>query len=182
MGAGRDDALAFIAAAFGGLVAYELLKIESCRDRNAAEEREQRRDAERRSQAGKVAAWYGTWRSEVVISSGGHSSSQTWPHWGALISNASDLPVYNVRITYHVAVNPERRGVEWDAAERHVSPDTIPVIPPGVEKSGIPDGVRQAEEADGNEPRWLVAVSFTDADGRRWRRDPYGKLSAERQP
>lgn len=66
---------------------------------------------------------------------------------------------------------PTRKG------KRYSSPDVIPVIPPGEDTSYIPAEVRLQEEADGNNLKWLVAIEFTDAEGRRWLRDPRGRFS-----
>jgi hypothetical protein len=164
--------VALWAAGFAGAVAYRLLEVELGRDRVAAEERRAVADERRRAQAARVAAWFGSWGDDD-----GYPAGMSGPpgrlRWGAVIRNASDLPVYDVRFSYHVAVDPGRRGRTWRAGERFQSRDIIPVIPPGVERSAIPNYVRE-EQADG---RWLVAVSFTDADGRRWRRDVHGMLT-----
>jgi hypothetical protein len=160
--------LAFAAAAFAGVVAYDLLRTEQ--DRDVARE-----DAERRAQASKVAAWYGTWRSEITYSGGAVSGPPSWPHSGAVIRNASDLPVYDVRVSFCVAVS-SAPAPGWRAEERYSSPEPILVIAPGEEHVELPGNVRERETADGNEPKWLVGIQFTDADGRRWLRAPNGQL------
>jgi hypothetical protein len=162
--------LAFVAAAFAGVVAYDLLRVENRRDAQAA-------GADLRAQAGKVAAWYGFWRTEITYSGGAGSGPPSWPHWGAVIRNASDLPVYDVRVTFCVAVIlPPGPGPRWQVEERYSSREPILVIPPGEEKTEIPADVREREAQGGNEPKWLVGILFTDADGRRWQRAPSGQL------
>jgi hypothetical protein len=164
--------LAFVAAAFAGVVAYDLLRIESGRDEAAARDRASRRDAEQREQAGKVAAWFGTWDSPFPARPG---SSQFMQAHGAVIRNASDLPVYQVRITFCVATSSDS-GAPWQAREVCDSPEPILVIPPGVRTAEIPDGVRERETDGENEPKWLVGIQFIDADGRSWLRAPSGQL------
>ena len=172
--------LAFVAAAFAGLVAYELLKVESGRDLKAEQERTERRDAERRGQASKVAAWYGTWLSPVTYSGGANSGIPATPGSGAVIRNASDLPVYDVSIVYFLANPPKLLG--WSEGDReHEIPELIPVIPPGEERTPMPESIRRIGSAT-REPVWLVAIEFTDADDQRWMRDPHGALSPRTWP
>jgi hypothetical protein len=163
--------LAFVAAAFAGIVTYELLRIESRRDTVAAEELRQREEAQRRTQASRVAAWYGRW-SSVVKGPGMAADPREWTRWGAIISNASGLPVYNVRVSFCVAVDPSG-GLKWRQGERYLG--ALRLVPPGEEHVEMPDHLR-AEEADGSEQTWLVAIEFTDASGGRWLRDPRGRL------
>jgi hypothetical protein len=171
--------LAFVAASFAALVTYELLRIESRRDQVAAAERVvaaddrwQREEAERRSQASGVAAWYGRW-SSVVKGPGMAADPREWPRWGAIISNASDLPVYNVRVSFCVAVEPSA-ALTWRHGERFVA--ALRLVPPGEQHVEMPDHIKAAEDAAGNETPWLVAIEFTDAAGSRWLRDPQGWL------
>jgi hypothetical protein len=164
--------LAFIAAAFAALVTYELLRIESRRDQVAAEERRQRDDAERRAQASRVAAWYGRW-SSVVKGPGMAADHREWVRWGAIISNVSDLPVYNVRVSFCVAVDPSA-ALTWRHGERYLG--ALRLVPPGEEHVEMPDHIRGDGDASQNEPTWLVAIEFTDASGARWLRDPRGRL------
>jgi hypothetical protein len=58
--------LAFGAAAFAGVTAYDLLFVENRRDAQAAVEELSKAAAAMREQAGKLAAWYGIWRSEIT--------------------------------------------------------------------------------------------------------------------
>jgi hypothetical protein len=164
--------LAFVAAAFAALVTYELLRIESRRVAVAVAELRQREEAQRRAQASRVAAWYGRW-SSVVKGPGMTADHREWPRWGAIISNASDLPVYNVRVSLCVAVEPSA-GLTWRQGERFAG--ALRLVPPGEENVEMPDHVRTEEAASGNQPTWLVAVEFTDASGTRWLRDPWGRL------
>ena len=97
--------------------------------------------------------------------------------WGAVIGNASDLPVYGVRYSFCVAVD-RASGLDWRAGERIAVVSPIVLVPRrGSAQEKIPDHIREQEEAGGNKPRWLIAIEFTDADGRRWLRDPRGRLN-----
>ncbi len=164
--------LALVAASFAALVTYELLRIESGRDSVAVEERREREDAQRWEQASRVAAWYGRW-SSVVKGPGMAADPREWARWGAIISNASELPVYNVRVSFCVPVDPSA-GQTWRQGERYLG--ALRLVPPGEEHVEMPDHLR-AEEANGNDQTWLVAIEFTDASGTRWLRDPRGMLA-----
>jgi hypothetical protein len=164
--------LGFIAATLAALITYELLRIESRRDQVAAEERRQREQAERREQASRIAAWYGRW-SSVVKGPGMAADPREWPRSGAIVANASDLPVYNVRVSFCVAVDPSA-GLTWRQGERFLG--ALRLMPPGEQHVEMPDPVKAEDEAGGNEPTWLVAIEFTDASGVRWVRDPRGRL------
>jgi hypothetical protein len=120
--------LALVAAAFAALAAYELLRAESRRHAVMVEEQRQREEAQRRAQASRVAAWYGRW-SSVVKGPGMTADHREWLRYGAIISNASDLPVYNVRVSLCVAADPSawltwRQGVRFRgrAASRAARP------------------------------------------------------------
>jgi len=164
--------LAFVAAAFAAFATYELLRVESRRHAVALEEQRLREQAQRRAQASRVAAWYGRW-SSVVKGPGMAADHREWLRCGAIISNASDLPVYNVRVSLCVAADPAA-GLTWRQGERFAG--ALRLMPPGQEHIEMPDHVRTEEEADGNQPTWLVAIEFTDASGVQWLRDTRGRL------
>jgi hypothetical protein len=173
--------LALVAAVFAGLVAYAVLAVEMRRDQVAAadrrrgeRERADQREAARRAQAASVAAWYGTWMSSATFSGGSQAGTRMSPHWGAIISNASHLPVYDVRVSFCVPVSPGA-GLTWRQGERFLA--QVPIVPPGEQHVDIPDHIKTQEEQSGSEPAWLVAIEFTDADSQRWLREPQGKLS-----
>ena len=171
--------LAFLAAAFAGLVAYDLLNVETARDLKAAEqrlfaaeerkrladERTAQREADLRAQASKVTAWFSRIRVE----------DNRGMSWGATISNASELPILDVRVFYYW-VNDLRDGSPWTTEQRYASVDRIRVIPPGqLRGQELPERVRSmAQECNDNV--YLVGVEFTDANGVRWFRDERGAL------
>jgi len=172
--------LAFVAAAFAGVVAYELLRVEHARDRRAERERAEQKEADRRVQASKVAAWYAETpmrqidygaddadHGSVTITSGDRFR-------GAAIRNASDLPVYQVRVSFCVPADPWQ---DWREGERYSEPLRNP-LPPGSATVALPDDIRQQEEASAGKltVAWQVVIEFTDAGGERWRRDADGRL------
>lgn len=174
--------LAFLAAAFAGLVAYDLLSVENERDLKAAEQRlfaaeerkrlaEERsalREADRRAQANKVVAWFG--QQEVV-----RGDSVLLLDWAALVHNASDLPILDVRVFFYWVYDP-RDGSPWTAEQRYASVNTIRVMPPGqIQRVELPDRVRRMADIC-DDQAYVVGIEFTDARGTRWFRDERGAL------
>jgi hypothetical protein len=178
--------LAFLAAAFGGLVAYELFKVETERDLKAAEERsfaaadrqrtENERaaqlDAERRAQASKVTAWFHRFTIDRPMPPRGVVREDTW---GAAIRNASDLPILDVQVFFYWVYDPADGG-PWSTDQRHASLERIRVIPPGqTQDHELPYSVRRREHVC-NTQVYLVGIEFTDANGRRWFRNERAAL------
>lgn len=173
--------LAFLAAAFAGLVAYDLLMVENKRDLDAAQERllaaaerkrladerTAQREADRRAQASQVTTWFAFYEPadpDYPTMAGGP------PTWGAAVRNASDLPIFDVRVFFYW-VNDPRDGNPWTAEQRYASVDRILVIPPGQTRdSELPERVSSmAKEC--NDRVYLVGIEFTDANGHRWSRN-----------
>jgi hypothetical protein len=184
--------LAFLAAAFAGLVAYDLLKVETARDQSAAEERSRaaadrrqlegeratQREADRRAQASKITAWFDyytpglTREEERSATAVGRATRHAW---GALVRNASELPVFDVRVFFYW-VNDPGDGRRWTTEQRYASLDRFRVIPPGhTRQSDLPDSVRITER-ECNGDVYLVGIEFTDASGARWIRNERGAL------
>lgn len=176
--------LAFLAAAVASLVAFELLRIEQERDRLGTVERRyieaqraEQREADRRGQASKVAGWYGTWRLTPPVH-GGTDNPPERPKAGAIIRNTSDLPVYDMRVSFCVPVDPSA-GLTWRQGERYITANgQLRIVPPGESWIEIPPEIKAQElqAAQGDKPEWLIAIEFTDANRVRWVRDPYGRL------
>jgi len=173
--------LAFLAAAFAGLVAYDLFSIDAQRAQRAAEQRlrdaDDRRRAEaeraaqhkadRRAQANKVSAWFDFYDTIVDGLPGAT--------WGARVRNASDLPILDVQIMVYW-VNDPGDGSPWTTDLRYESPERFRVIPPGQNRHrNLPQDIRDMEE-ECNDQTYLVAIEFTDNSGVRWTRDPRGAL------
>jgi hypothetical protein len=174
--------LAFLAAAFAGLVAYNLLGVETTRDLKAAEqrlfaaeerkrladERAAQREAERRAQASKITAWFNFF--EVL-----RPNDTLEGTWGATVDNTSELPILDVRIFYY-RVNDPHDGSPWTTEQRYASIDRIRVIPPGQSRNQeLPRRVRNMAQECNNDV-YLVGIEFTDANGIRWFRDERGAL------
>jgi hypothetical protein len=171
--------LAFLAAAFAGLVAYDLVKIENARDLKAADERllaadererarqerAAQREADRRAQANQVAAWFDYYMEPAMPSY----------RWGAAIRNASELPILDLRVFFYW-VNDAGDGSSWTTSLRFASIERIRVVPPGRTRHlDLPQQIcAQADEC--NDQVYLVGIEFTDAKGIRWIRDERGAL------
>jgi hypothetical protein len=182
--------LALLAAAFAGLVAYDVLKVENARDlaaaderilaaedrKRAANERAAEREADRRAQASKVTAWFDFYTPGVqpVIGRPVQAPSDVLQA-GAAVRNASELPVMDVRV-FFFWVNDPGDGKPWTAELRYASLESIRVIPPGqTSHHRLPEDIcSMAKECNGQV--YVVGVEFTDANGIRWMRDARGAL------
>jgi hypothetical protein len=129
------------------------------------EQRERDADEQRKSQAAMVAAWF--------------TSQQTpaGPVWGACIRNASDLPILDVRVSFHY-IQEKWPGGDWAPVLRASPPEKIRVVPPESDRFyEIPEQVRNMIDQV-NDSIYVVSIEFTDAAGNRWERDPRGALVA----
>lgn len=99
------------------------------------------------------------------------------PEWKVVLHNASSLPVYNARWSIH--------GQALNGMERVVG--VLPLLSPGRKDIDLEPiaGLRFRyvdEDGDENETHevmgydFAAALSFRDAAGRSWRRDPAGIL------
>jgi hypothetical protein len=157
--------LAFLAAAFAGLVAYDLLKVENVRDlaaaderlvatedrKRAADERAAEREAERRAQAIKITAWFDFYTPGVQVVPGRPIQAPSDVlQAGAAVRNASELPVMDVRV-FFFWVNDPGDGKPWTAELRYASQESIRVIPPGqTSHHRLPEHIRSmAKECNG---------------------------------
>lgn len=165
--------LALLFAAIAAVAAHRAYKIESERDRIAAEARRQQEAFQRRTQAALVSAWWG-WQP-------GEAGGERAGRWGAFVRNASETPVYQASLTMLDIHDP-------DVSERL----DLAIVPPGAEPvfypsglSGPPGGGDRAGQPPGG---WLVQdgqhavdyrveIAFTDSAGVRWIRDQQGRLS-----
>ena len=193
--------LALIFAAVAALTAKRLYDIESDRDRRVESERREQEQERRREQAAKVSAWYTWRLDQLGLfdgdgrgdgsgggyGCGGHpgvaaverylwrpDSDDFNPNsfeYGALIRNASELPVYDVRIDFL------RRSDLEDAPDLRmpVSCKVADLIPPGDAPVFVPVP-GNILEAVPDRTQFVVAVSFVDAAGYSWRRNISGRL------
>lgn len=177
--------LALLAAAFAGVVAYDLLRVENARDleaaterrlatverRRAVEERAAARETVRRAQASKVTAWFDFYTPGIQPDIGRPvPQPPDFLQAGAAVRNASELPVFDVRVFFYW-VNDRGDGGPWTTELRYASQQSLRVIPPGqTSHHRLPENVRgMAEECNGQ--LYLVGIEFTDANGTRWVRD-----------
>jgi hypothetical protein len=184
--------LALLAATFAGLVAYELLRVENARDQAASVERSQtaadrrqaeaeraaQREADRRSQANKVTAWFDFYRAGVPRDQyyPGSPAVATAPTtWGAAIHNASELPIFDVRVFFYW-VNDPGDSSPWAPDLRYTPLERFRVIPPNyIRHFDLPATVQNTGE-ECNDNAYVVGIEFTDASGARWMRDARGVL------
>jgi len=196
--------LAFVAAAFAGLVAYDLLRVEHARDTAAAgerlladadrqraeDERAARREADRRAQASKVTAWFHSFEIvKQVVPPVYEKDARLFEArrvikpaetimgftWGAAVRNASELPILDVRVLFYW-VNDPGDGSPWTTELRYASPYKRRVTPPGQTWNyELPEDIRSMAEECSTQV-YLVAIEFTDNNGTRWIRNERGLL------
>lgn len=136
----------------------EVFKLQARDLRQSLEER-------KRSQASAVTAWFS---SQPPVAVGDDI-------WGSRISNASELPVYDVRTAFYYVSEPVK-GLGWEPVSQGVSTEMIRVLPPRSERFlAIPETVRN-QITECNDSVYAVSITFTDAAGNRWERDPKGVL------
>jgi hypothetical protein len=159
--------LAFIAAVAAGIAAVFLYKTELERDRIAAADRRAQAEEARRSQANKVAAWY-------VARTATYGDNVRLPGFmlfGAMIRNASDLPIYDVYVTFYQVTHSSVAG-KWGVIEVAPAKLALRVVPPGeTELVNAPETM-----GAGDQQRFVVGIEFRDAAGGRWERDAMGQL------
>jgi hypothetical protein len=144
-------------------------------------EQEQRRDdrierMDRQAQAAKIAVWL-----EVVTrqSMRFQSTIGEWPGPALMLRNASDVPVYDLRIGYHTG----------ERFPEPIATETLPILPP-VDVPLDHDPAQAIHDLFGsyekNHAGFLdvlrVAVEFTDSSNITWKRDIHGALTELRNP
>jgi hypothetical protein len=180
--------LALAAAVVAAVIARRLYKIESERDRRTEADRsaaaEDRRlaaedrlraeedrlaqiEGERRTQADKVAAWWGH-----PVEPDGRVRTNLWK---VCVRNASDLPIYD--ITLLLLAPDEQADGTWAPIPLGSFPAPVAAVPPSDTiyvdvPSPVAGDVRFV--ADKNN---IIGVEFRDATGTRWKRDPQGVLT-----
>lgn len=144
--------LALALAAVAAVATWRTLKIELERDRATTADRQREHQRLRTRQAAKISAW-------CALANHGDAANE---HWGVYVRNASDTPVYQAHITAH--------GVDGIGVPVRVD---LPVIPPGANAYFHRMGAALTPDDIQNK---RTAMTFTDAVGVRWKRDPYGRL------
>jgi len=139
----------------------ETLELQAREIRASLEQRERAVEEQRRSQAARVTAWFGR-------PAGGGP-------WGAIIRNASDLPILDVR-TFFNYIAEKWPGGDWEPVPRGGPIEKIRVLPPQEDRFvEIPERVQNQMDAV-SDSVYAVSIEFTDAAGNRWERDPRGAL------
>jgi|ERR1700722_3438738 len=144
----------------------EVLELQASELRESLEERKCSAEKERRGQAALVTAWF----ASFPVPTRGPAFS----YWGAAVRNASDLPVFDVRVSFYFIEEPVA-GMEWTPVLRGSAPKAIQVLPPQDERSVyIPDDIARQDEC--SDQVYAVGITFADAAGNNWERDPRGAL------
>ena len=131
-----------------------------------AEELKRVAEDRQRDQAAAVAAWFAVGPHPMGVGQA----------WGAMIRNASGLPVFDVRVFFHYIAEPVT-GHGWEPVLRGSSIEMVRVLPPMAERHVVipEEVVRQMDQC--SDEVYAVSITFTDAAGNRWERDPRGALS-----
>ena len=142
-----------------------VLKLQARELQKSLDEREREAEERRQGQASQVAAWFATAK---IIAQGDEP-------WGATVLNASGLPVYDIRAGFYCIDEPVR-GLGWTPVACGTSTEMHRVLPPGEKYHFfIPLDVR-SQRTECNAEVYTVSITFTDAAGNRWERDPRGAL------
>jgi hypothetical protein len=139
----------------------EVLDLQAAELRESLEERKRDAGERKRAQAAQVTAWFTL------------TSDKTW---AAVIRNASELPILDVRTFFHY-VAEKWQGGDWDTRPLGGPTERIRVLPPQQDRPvWIPENVwsQMTEVSDNN---YVVSIEFTDAAGNRWERNSRGALN-----
>jgi glutamine synthetase len=94
---------------------------------------------------------------------------------GAWIRNDSDLPILDVRTSFHF-IQENQPGGNWEPVFRGSTIEQIRVMPPRRDRFiAIPAETRSMLKQC-NDSVYVVSITFTDAAGNKWERDPRGAL------
>jgi hypothetical protein len=113
-----------------------------------------------------VTAWFGTGETPMGR------------FQGARVRNASDEPVFDVRVFFYLMREIDGRGRTAVSQGGPPPRDTTALIPPG-EDEFIPIPENVAVMFGGisiDAKNCAVSIEFTDAAGNQWERDPRGAL------
>lgn len=147
----------------------EVLGLQAAELRESLKERDRSADDRKRRQATGVVAWIEKSRDSGDLFAG----------WGARIRNATDLPIFNVRVFFHLISRQD--GSDWVPVSIGGPPpdETAPVVPPTADRFvPIPAKiVPMFGSIEISDRSCLVSFEFTDASGNRWERDPRGALN-----
>jgi hypothetical protein len=143
----------------------EVLELQAAELRESLEERKRNAEERHRGQAAEVTAWFTRAKGPLKAA----------PIWGALIRNASGLPVTDVRTFFHY-IAEKWPGGDWEPQDRGGPIEKIRVLPPQQDRF-VPIPIEIASQMDQvSGSVYVVSIEFTDAAGNRWERDPRGGL------
>lgn len=165
-------AMVFAVAAV--IVGYRVYRIEHERDERTDADRRARANEERQAQAALVSAWPGSTTFHAIPIDPYPTTA-----WGAYIRNASQLPVYTVKIVFWYQ-HPQSSEREERASiiRPLVEPSTEPLFVTRPEELRKPSSTDERGYPVFTEAinQFVVSLEFTDTAGRRWRRDVDGSL------
>jgi hypothetical protein len=143
----------------------EVLGLQAAELRESLEQRQRDAYEQRQSQAARVTAWFAMDPQAAVSGP-----------WGAVIRNASNLPIVDVRVFFHY-VAEKWPGGDWEPVLRGTPVEKVRVISPQADRFyKIPEQIRtMMDQVD--DTLYVVSIEFTDAAGNRWERDPRGTLT-----
>jgi hypothetical protein len=146
-----------------------VLELQAQELRESLGERKREAEERRQGQAAKIAAWLAhAEASDPVLAA--------MVGWGAYVRNASDLPVFDVKVCFHY-VSEEPDHSSWAPHLLGGPVDKIRVIPPQDDRfAGMPKEVQDVAQPRLDDSNCVVSIEFTDAAGNKWERDPRGAL------
>lgn len=145
----------------------EVLELQAQDLRKSLEERLHAAEEKRSAQAAQVTTWFVKQP---------HSNGP-FAEWGAMVRNNSDLAVLDVRAAFHRVTEPVK-GQGWTPLPAGSSLKSIRVLPPHTDRHLpiAPDTAAQDPQCD--DDVYVASITFTDAAGNRWERDPRGALKS----
>jgi hypothetical protein len=150
-----------------------VLELQARELRESLDELKREAEDQRRSQANKVAAWIDS--REIT-----YQDQDPAVVWGAVVRNASDLPIVDVRVYFYYISDPGT-GAPWEPKLRGPSVQ-IRVIPPLTDRFVvIPEEITRSI-GKVSDVTSAVRIHFTDAAGSYWQRSPRGALTDSQPP
>jgi hypothetical protein len=146
----------------------EVLELQASDLRASLDERARQVEFEHQAQASQVAAWFADNGRDM-------SRIQGPVMWGARIRNASDLPIYSLRVFFHAVSAVHAASEDFTLVDLGGPPERIRTIEPRSEQFvTVPGNINLPQNPDSGS--CAVSVEFVDASRNRWQRDGYGAL------
>lgn len=146
----------------------EVLRLQAEELRESLAERKRDAEAQRQSQAARVTAWLDRARGDdpALVAMIG---------WGARVRNASDLPVFDVRVFFQYVTEKWDHG-DWEPRMLGGSVEKLRVLPPQEDRFVEIPTLIKGTAGGLDDSNCVVSIEFTDAYGSKWERDPRGAL------